>query len=215
MCIRDRWQVAHEETTGVTVGALAAFFATAAVLKGPIESVGMLLGMTFTAKTAIDRHIEVMDTENTIASPAEHGGEPVSPPELGQIELDDVRFSYPDAESDGPADGRSELLDGVTLSVEPGETMALVSGTGGGTSTLLNLIPRLYDVTGGSVRVDGADVRDFDLADLRSRIAVAFEDPTLFSATVRGNVLLGTIHERDDDDPQHPCLLYTSDAADE
>lgn len=83
--------------------------------------------------------------------------------------------------------------------------MALVSGTGGGTSTLLNLIPRLYDVTGGSVRVDGVDVRDFDLDDLRSRIAVAFEDPTLFSASVRGNVLLGTVHERDDDDPQHPA----------
>ncbi len=198
------WQVANEETTGVTVGALAAFFATAAVLKQPIESVGMLLGMTFTAKTAIDRHIEVMDSENTIASPAAHGGEPVSPPEQGRIELKDVRFSYPDAEPDALPDGRSELLDGATLTVEPGETMALVSGTGGGTSTLLNLIPRLYDVTGGSVQVDGADVREFDLADLRSRIAVAFEDPTLFSASVRGNVLLGTVHERDEDDSQHP-----------
>lgn len=193
------WQVANEDTTGVSVGALAAFFATAAVLKQPIESIGMLLGMTFTAKTAIDRHIDVMDTENTVRSPGREGRDPVSPPEQGLIELEHVRFHYPDSQDS------SDLLDDVTLRVEPGETMALVSGTGGGTSTLLNLIPRLYDVTGGSVKVDGVDVRDFDLADLRSRVAVAFEDPTLFSASVRGNVLLGTVHERDDDDPQHPA----------
>ncbi len=203
------WQVAHEETTGVSVGALAAFFATAAVLKQPIESIGMLLGMTFTAKTAIDRHVEVMDSENTVLSPARQGREPVSPPEQGLIEFQDVRFRYPDDAGEPAGDGHGaaggrDLLDGVTLRVEPGETLALVSGTGGGTSTLLNLVPRLYDVTGGSVRVDGADVRDFDLADLRSRVAVAFEDPTLFSASVRGNVLLGTAHERDGDDPQHP-----------
>lgn len=191
------WQVAHEETTGVSVGALAAFFATAAVLKQPIEGIGMLLGMTFTAKTAIDRHIEVMDAENTVRSPSAEGRPAASPPERGSIELKDVRFRYPDA--------GEELLRGVSLRVEPGETLALVSGTGGGTSTLLNLIPRLYDVTGGSVEVDGADVRDFDLSDLRSRVAVAFEDPTLFSASVRGNVLLGTVHERDEDDPQHPA----------
>lgn len=189
------WQVAHQETTGVTVGALAAFFATAAVLKGPIEGVGMLLGMTFTAKTAIDRHADVMDTENTITSPAK----PVQVPEHGTLELDDVHFRYPDAKPE-----ERDQLDGVSLRVERGETMALVSHTGGGTSTLLNLIPRLYDVTSGKVRIDGVDVRDLDLADLRSRVAVAFEDPTLFSSSVRANVLLGTGHDRDADDPQHP-----------
>ncbi|MDZ5077087.1 ABC transporter ATP-binding protein [Nesterenkonia sp. HG001] len=189
------WQVAHEDTTGVTVGALAAFFATAAVLKGPIEGVGMLLGMTFTAKTAIDRHADVMDTTNTITSPAE----PIRAPEHGTLELDDVHFRYPDAKPH-----ERDQIDGVSLRIEHGETMALVSHTGGGTSTLLNLIPRLYDVTSGTVRIDGVDVRDFDLADLRSRIAVAFEDPTLFSSSVRANVLLGTAHDRDEDDPQHP-----------
>lgn len=189
------WQVANEEITGVTVGALAAFFATAAVLKGPIEGVGMLLGMTFTAKTAIDRHADVMDTENTITSPPA----PVQVPEHGTLELDDVHFRYPDARAE-----ERDQLDGISLRIERGETMALVSHTGGGTSTLLNLIPRLYDVTSGTVRLDGVDVRDLDLADLRSRVAVAFEDPTLFSSSVRANVLLGTGHGRDEDDPQHP-----------
>ncbi|GAB3192862.1 ABC transporter ATP-binding protein [Nesterenkonia suensis] len=190
------WQVAHEETTGVTVGALAAFFATAAVLKGPIEGVGMLLGMTFTAKTAIDRHADVMDTENTITSPQN----PVRTPEHGTLEFDEVHFRYPDATEE-----ERDQLDGVSLRVERGETLALVSHTGGGTSTLLNLVPRLYDTTAGTVRIDGVDVRDYDLADLRSRVAVAFEDPTLFSSSVRANVLLGTSHDRDQDDPQHPA----------
>ena len=193
------WQVAHQDTTGVTEGALVAFFATAAVLKAPIEQIGMLLGMTFTAKTAIDRHVDVIDTEVDITSPSRQGREPAQVPEYGVLELDDVRFRFPDAKPE-----ERDLIDGVSLHVERGETMALVSHTGGGTSTLLSLIPRLYDVTGGAVRIDGADVRDLELPDLRSRVAVAFEDPTLFSASVRSNVLLGTAHHRDPDDPQHP-----------
>ena len=189
------WQVSNEATTGVSVGALAAFFATAAVLKGPIEGVGMMLGMTFTAKTAIDRHADVMDTTTDITSPAA----PTVVPERGVLELVDVHFRYPDAKA-----GERDLIDGVSLQVQPGETMALVSATGGGTSTLLNLIPRLYEVTGGAIRIDGVDVRDFSLADLRSRIGIAFEDPILFSTSVKSNVLLGTSHLRDADDPQNP-----------
>lgn len=189
------WQVANEESTGVSVGALAAFFATAAVLKGPIEGVGMMLGMTFTAKTAIDRHADVMDTDTEITSPASSK----TAEEHGVLELADVHFRYSDAQ-----ESERDLIDGVSLRVEPGETMALVSATGGGTSTLLNLIPRLYEVTGGAILIDGVDVRDFALADLRSRIGIAFEDPILFSTSVKSNVLLGTSHLRDADDPQNP-----------
>ncbi len=189
------WQVAHQESTGVTVGALAAFFATAAVLKGPIESVGMLLGMTFTAKTAIDRHIEVMDAQVDVQSPST----PRSAPEHGLLEIEELRFRYPGAEPTEP-----DLLRGVSLHVEPGETVALVSSTGGGTSTLLTLIPRMYDVTDGSIRIDGVDVRELDLADLRSRVAVAFDDPTLFSASVEENVLLGTAFGREHDELARP-----------
>lgn len=189
------WQVS---TGAVTEGALVAFFATAVVLKQPIEGIGMLIGMVFMAKTAIDRHFDVMDLKPEIVSPAE----PVTAPEGGLLEFKDVHFRYPDAEQD--------LLDGVRLRVEPGETMALVSATGGGTSTLLSLVPRLYDVTGGTVEIDGVDIRDYALADLRSRVSLTFEEPTLFSASVRDNVLLGTSHQREADaegrtnDPAHP-----------
>ena len=176
------------------MGALAAFFATAAVLKGPLEGLGMLLGMTFVTKTAIDRHIDVVDLTPDIVSPAD----PQTAPEQGRVEFDDVVFRFPESSEEA-----APLFTGLSLTVEPGETLALVSETGGGTSTLLNLVPRLYDVTSGAVRVDGGDVRQFDLADLRSRVAVAFEDPTLFSASVRENVLLGTGWGRESEDPRH------------
>ncbi|TLQ01444.1 ABC transporter ATP-binding protein [Nesterenkonia salmonea] len=181
----------------ITPGSLAGFFAMAVVLKQPIEGIGMLIGMVFMAKTSIDRHIDVMDIEPNVVSPEE----PTTSAERGLVELENVHFRYPDASED--------LIKGATLRIEPGETMALVSATGGGTSTLLNLVPRLYDVTGGRVLVDGVDVREYSLPDLRSRIAVAFEDPTLFSTTVKSNVLLGTGHHRNDDnpgegDPSHP-----------
>lgn len=188
---------------GLSVGALAAFFATAAVLKGPLEGLGMLLGMTFVTKTAIDRHIDVVDLTPDIVSPAD----PQTAPEQGRVEFDDVVFRFPESSEEA-----APLFTGLSLTVEPGETLALVSETGGGTSTLLNLVPRLYDVTSGAVRVDGVDVRQFDLADLRSRVAVAFEDPTLFSASVRENVLLGTGWGRESEDPRH-ILREAEDSA--
>ena len=99
-----------------------------------------------------------------------------------------MRFRWPDAD---PGRGERDLLDGVDLELVPGETMALVGATGAGKSTLLQLVPRLLDVTAGSVCVDGVDVRRMPLEELRRRVSVAFEDATLFSATIRQNVLLG------------------------
>ncbi len=168
----------------VSIGALVAFFATAAVVAGPVEFIGPLLAMTFTAKTAIDRHYEVMEAENTITDPAVpvHLAEP-----RGELVFDDVRFRYPDAQ-----DGARDVLDGVDLRLRAGETMALVGITGSGKSTLLQLVPRLYDATQGSISIDGVQLREFTLEDLRTLVAVAFEDTTLFSNSVRDNVLMGS-----------------------
>ncbi|WP_459348650.1 ABC transporter ATP-binding protein [Arthrobacter halodurans] len=174
------WLTAENQ---LTVGELVAFFATAAVLAGPVEGIGMLLGMTLTTKTALDRHFDVMDTASTIVSPAE----PVSPGEQrGHLRLCGATFSYPDAKPDA-----APVLDGIDLDIRPGETMALVGTTGSGKSTLLQLVPRLYEVTGGAVELDGVDIRDYDLEALRTAVSVAFEDTTLFSASIRDNVLLG------------------------
>jgi ATP-binding cassette subfamily B protein len=147
--------------------------------------------MTFTAKTAIDRHYEVMESENTITDPTE--ARTLTDP-CGEVTFDDVHFRYPDA-----ADTSASVINGVDLTLRAGETMALVGITGCGKSTLLQLVPRLYDVTGGAIRIDGIDLREFSLAELRRHVAVAFEDTTLFSNSVRENVLMGADPQNDDD----------------
>lgn len=163
----------------LSIGSLVAFFATAAVVAAPVEFSGMLLAMALTAKTALDRHFEVMDSANTITSPEL----PARPTAVrGALSFNGAGFGFDDG-------GR--LLEDITLDIRPGETMALVGITGSGKSALLQLVPRLYDVTEGSVSIDGTDVRDFALDELRTVVAVAFEDTTLFSSSVRDNVLLG------------------------
>jgi ATP-binding cassette subfamily B protein len=175
----------------ITVGELVAFFATATVLRFPVDSIGFLLSMTFDARTATDRFFEVMDAENPIQDPA--SPRTIADPR-GRLEFENVRFRY----QDSPA-GTPDLLDGINLVVEPGETMAIVGLTGSGKTTLTALATRLYDVTGGRVLLDGVDVRELSRGQLRTHIAMAFEDATLFSATVRENVLLGRPHSGEDE----------------
>ncbi|MFF1878276.1 ABC transporter ATP-binding protein [Leifsonia sp. NPDC058230] len=167
----------------LSVGELVAFFATATVLRFPVESIGFLLSMTFDTRTAADRFFEVMDEVNAIQDP-EHPHKIANP--RGELVFDNVHFRYQDSPERYP-----DLLDGIDLTIVPGETMALVGLTGSGKSTLTALTTRLYDVTGGSIRIDGVDVRDLTRYDLRKSLAMAFEDATLFSASVRENVLLG------------------------
>ncbi len=167
----------------LTVGGLVAFLATTTALRWPTESVGFLLSMTLDAKTAIQRFFEVIDAPVDIADP-EHPktiGEP-----HGRLEFKDVHFRYADA-----PDGQPDLLNGVDLVLEPGESVALIGITGCGKTSLTALTTRLYDVTSGQVLLDGVDVRDLTREELRSHISMAFEDATLFSASVRDNVLLG------------------------
>src|SRR6478736_4961189 len=168
-------------TDQLSIGSLVAFFATAAVVAAPVEFCGMLLAMALTAKSAVDRHYEVMDAQNTITSP----DQPRRPAGLkGALSFRNASFAFEDA-PDKP------ILKDITLDIRPGETMALVGITGGGKSALLQLVPRLYDVTGGAITIDGVDLREFAVEDLRTVVSVAFEDTTLFSSSVRDNVLLG------------------------
>ncbi|WP_122939158.1 ABC transporter ATP-binding protein [Brachybacterium sp. EE-P12] len=192
----------------ITTGQLASYFATATLVVGPVRMLGMLLGQAVNASTALDRHYEVMDTENTIVSPADPV--PVDPAAAtGAVYLSDVHFRYADA-----PDHVGDVLDGVDLDIRPGETMALVGVTGSGKSTLLQLVPRLYDIDSGTIMIDGVDIRDMDLTTLRTLTAVAFEDATLFSDSVRDNVLLGAdpaLAEEQADELLH-LALRTADA---
>ena len=153
------------------------------MLRFPIESIGFLLSMTFDTRTAVDRLFEVLDETNTITDP--EAPATVAEPH-GRLVFDDVHFRYQDA-----PDGARDLLDGIRLELEPGETMALVGLTGSGKTTLTALATRLYDVTGGRIVLDDVDIRDLTRDELRRHIAMGFEDATLFSASVRDNVLLG------------------------
>jgi len=159
---------------------LVAFFAMATVLRWPMESIGFLFSFLLDARTATDRIFEVFDEQNTITDPAEPAT--IAAPR-GALRFEGVHFRYQDA-----ADSERDLLDGIDLDLIPGETMALVGLTGSGKTTLTG---RLYDVTGGRVTIDGVDVRDLTLRELRTHVGMAFEDSTLFSQTVRENVLLG------------------------
>ena len=176
----------------IGVSQLIAYFAMLTILRWPIESIGFLFSFLMDARTATDRVFEVFDAHNDIVDPAD-------PVELarpqGALAFEGARFRYQDAGTAEP-----DLLNGIDLDVRPGETMALVGLTGSGKTTLTTLPTRLYDVTGGRVTIDGVDVRDLRLVDLRRIITTAFEDATLFSASVRDNVLLG----RDDLDPRSP-----------
>jgi ATP-binding cassette subfamily B protein len=142
-----------------------------------------LLALTYEARSGIERIMEVLDTPNPIVSPASPAR---AAQQDGSLVFEDVHFRFDDTNSSRP-----DLLRGVSLEVRPGETMALVGLTGSGKTTLTALPARLYDVTGGRVLVGGTDVRDIDLVELRTTVAMAFEDATLFSASVRENVLLG------------------------
>ncbi len=162
---------------------LFAFFAMAVVLRWPIESIGFLFSFMLDARTATDRVFDIFSETNSITD----SGNPVHIAEpRGELAFEGARFRYQDAGAH-----ERDLLDGIDLVLRPGETMALVGLTGSGKTTLTTLPTRLYDVTGGRVTLDGVDVRDLPLAELRRHIAMAFEDATLFSASVRENVLLG------------------------
>ena len=125
----------------------------------------------------------MLDEPVAVTDPAEPA---TIPDPRGRLEFRGVHFRYADAPETAP-----DLIDGVDLVIEPGETLALVGLTGSGKSTLTALPPRLYDVTGGAILLDGVDIRQLRLGELRRHIAMAFEDATLFSDTVRANVLLG------------------------
>ena len=174
------WLVSTGE---LTVGALVAFFATTMVLRWPTESLGFLLSFTLEAKTATERFFEVMDEVNPIVDPKKPKS--VNDPK-GLLEFKNVTFRYPDAPKD-----QKPLIEEVNLRIEPGESVALIGITGSGKTTLTALSTRLYEVSGGSIEIDGVDIRDMARSELRSLIAMAFEDATLFSSSVRENVLLG------------------------
>ncbi|MFF5936792.1 ABC transporter ATP-binding protein [Streptomyces sp. NPDC012508] len=210
-------QVADGE---LSAGTLVAFLSTALALRWPVESIGFLLAMSQEAATATERYFEVMDSAEESQGPepvkSPSGASPSSPPPASPspsslppassssstsaspsslppasssadgVRFENVSFRYPDAPPDAPP-----VLDRVDLHIRPGETLALVGGTGSGKTTLTALVPRLHEPTGGRILLDGEDITLMERERLRTLVSMAFEEPTLFSASVGENVLMG------------------------
>jgi ATP-binding cassette, subfamily B, bacterial len=171
--------VAHGE---LTRGELVAFITLQLRLNWPLMALGWLIAGTEETVAATARLFEVLDTESDIVDPQS----PVALPTTSgpaRLQFDDVSFRFPGADSD--------TLHRLNLDLVPGETMALVGPTGSGKTILTALVPRLHDVTGGAVRIDGVPINQLRLDELRRTVSTAFEDPTLFSASVRENLTLG------------------------
>ncbi|HEV8063608.1 MAG TPA: ABC transporter ATP-binding protein [Acidimicrobiales bacterium] len=164
----------------LTVGALVAFTTLLVLLQFPIIDLGWILSMAQEAGTAADRVCEIFDAAMLVDD--RPGAVPLVK-STGRLVFENVGFSYPGA--------TTPVLRDITLTLEPGETVAIVGLTGSGKSTLASLPARLYDVTTGRITLDGVDVRDMTLESLRDHVAVVFEDPVLFSMSVRENLVLG------------------------
>jgi ABC-type multidrug transport system fused ATPase/permease subunit len=162
----------------ISIGEFVAFYGYVALLTGPMRMLGVALGMSQRAVASGARVFEVLDREPQLESPPDARPLPAGG---GRVEFRHVTFAY------GGEDAEP-VLDDIDLNIEAGSTVALVGATGSGKSTLVMLLPRLYDVTAGELLVDGADVRDVDLVELRQQVAFVSDDPFLFSASVRENI---------------------------
>jgi ATP-binding cassette, subfamily B, bacterial len=177
----------------LTLGGLVAFITLALQLVWPVEALGYIIASGQEAATAAQRVLEIFDAEPQITDKNQnHDAERAVVRALhpagatrprGHLVFDHVSFTYPGA--------AEPVLRDIVLDLPPGQTVVLTGATGSGKSTLLQLVPRLADATSGSVRLDGTDIRDISLARLRAAVGCAFEDATLFSASVRENVMFG------------------------
>src|SRR6266508_2463749 len=166
----------------LSLGGLVAFVSLQVMLVWPIDALGWIIANGQEAMTAADRIYEVLDTEPSIVD--RPGAVAVEPSRIeGWLRFEAVQFGYPDA--------AVNVLEQIDLELFPGETLAIVGVTGSGKTTLVALVPRLYDVTGGRITIDGRDVRDYRIDSLRRIVGVAFEEPMLFSMSVRENLTLG------------------------
>ena len=162
----------------LTAGSLVSFLLYALYVAGAVGSLGSLFGVYQEAVGAARRTFDLLATEPAISSPPD----PVrlTKPVRGEVELQDVSFTY--------APSLPEVISGVSLRIAPGEVVALVGPSGAGKTTIASLIPRFWDVTGGTILVDGHDVRTLALEDLRGAIGIVPQEPALFSGTVRDNI---------------------------
>ncbi len=164
---------------GLTLGELVAFTAYMGQLAGPVRMLGRVIPSIVQAIACGERIFEILDAESEVK---EAPNAIPLPPIQGHVRFENVSFAY---------FGRHKVLEGITLDVAPGQIIALLGATGSGKSTIINLIPRFYDVTKGRITIDGYDIRDVTLASLREQIGIVLQETTLFADTIRANIAFG------------------------
>jgi ATP-binding cassette subfamily B protein len=165
----------------LTIGGLTQFMLYLAMMAMPIRRVGFLTNIISRATSAGQRVLEILDATSPVQ---EKPGAIELNNVSGEVVFQDVSFSY---NSVGP------VLKGINFSARPGQLVALIGGSGSGKSTIANLIPRFYDITGGKVTIDGTDIRDVTLPSLRKNVGIVQQDVFLFSATIRDNIAYGAV----------------------
>ncbi len=194
----------HVVESAMSLGVLVAFMQYAQRFFRPIQDLSEKYNILQSAMAAGERVFKLLDTRVEITSPAV-AKQAVGP---GRIEFDHVWFAYNVAgegteQSSGTARAEENhpdwVLRDVSFTLEPGQTVAVVGHTGAGKTTLISLLMRFYDVQRGAIRIDGVDIREMDLDDLRGRFGVVLQDPFLFTGTVAGNIRLGTARIQDAD----------------
>src|SRR6056297_89404 len=163
-----------------TPGTFFSFMTAVMLLYPPVKKLSKLNNTAQQGLAAADRIFDILETESDIQDPK---APELLPRQTHRIEFDEVSFSY---------DGAETVLENIGLRVEPGEVLALVGSSGGGKTTLVNLIPRFYDVTAGAIRIDGLDIRDITVENLRREIAIVTQEPILFNDTIRANITYGS-----------------------
>lgn len=171
----------------ITAGSFVSFLTALIMLYTPIKSIGGTYNSVLMSFMAIERVFDILDTEPVIKD--KPNAKPMSP-DVHKIEYKNVCFEY---NKDVP------VLKNINFTVNRGETIAFVGNSGGGKSTVVNLLPRFYDVTSGAILIDGIDVRDMTLESLRENIGVVFQDNFLFSGTIRENIMLGNKNATDEE----------------
>ena len=169
----------------LSLGQMLAFTALLGRLVRPVRMLGWLVNMYSQATAAAQRVFEILDTQPEVK---DNPGAYALPPITGHVRFSDVSFAY---------DGANRVLHNIDIDAKPGQCIAVLGGTGSGKSTLINLVPRFYDITEGTITVDGIDIRDVTLESLRSQIGIVLQETFLFSATIRENIAYGRLDATD------------------
>ena len=177
--------VLNVEQTGITVGTLTAFIMYIQMFFRPIRMIADRYNTLQMGIVSSSRIINLLDSNEHVMDNGAHQAVSMK----GEVSFEHVWFAYNDAEY---------ILKDINLDIKPGETIAMVGATGAGKSSIINLLNRFYDINRGSLKIDGVDIKEYDLNSLRKNIGVVFQDVFLFSDTIRSNITLGNPEVTDD-----------------